>query len=153
MVMVHYSLEEIHYHATNSVYCIAFLLLSHNHIWVWLLLIFLRRQYHVLAILWWCVLDLDRWCRDGWWWGVEMMLWWYLDLAWLVCSWCRVCVWFSMILDSLTGFKTVEICRILFESLRVFKSVEICRFLCIWLNSTAWALTFRRWSASRDLSA
>jgi hypothetical protein len=59
----------------------------------------------------------------------------------------------ALILDSLTTSKSVEICRILFESLRVFKFVEICRLLCIWLNSTAWALTFRRWSASRDLSA
>jgi hypothetical protein len=46
------------------------------------------------------------------------------------------CVWFSMILDSLTGSKSVEICRILVESLMVSKSVKICRFLCIWLNST-----------------
>jgi hypothetical protein len=36
---------------------------------------------------------------------------------------------FSLILDSLIIFKSVEICRILFESLRVSKSVEICRFL------------------------
>ncbi|MCI50093.1 hypothetical protein A2U01_0071337, partial [Trifolium medium] len=37
-----------------------------------------------------------------------------------------VCDWLTMILDSLTAFKSVEICRILFESLTVFKSVEIC---------------------------
>jgi hypothetical protein len=37
-------------------------------------------------------------------------------------------VWFSRYFDSLTAFKSVEICRTLFESLLVSKSVEICRF-------------------------
>jgi hypothetical protein len=40
-----------------------------------------------------------------------------------------VCVGSASIFDSLTAFKSVEICRILLESLRVPKSVEICRFL------------------------
>jgi hypothetical protein len=34
-------------------------------------------------------------------------------------------------------FKSVEICRILFESLKASKSVEICRGIVFWLNSTA----------------
>jgi hypothetical protein len=39
----------------------------------------------------------------------------------------------STIQDSLTAYKSVEICIIFyfFESLMVFKSAEICRFLCI----------------------
>ncbi|MCI00547.1 hypothetical protein A2U01_0021567 [Trifolium medium] len=57
------------------------------------------------------------------------MVWWW---CWIWC--CRrvvdvVCDWFSMIRDSLTLFKSVEICMTLFESLMVPKSVEICRFL------------------------
>jgi hypothetical protein len=39
-----------------------------------------------------------------------------------------------VILDSLTIFKSVEICRARFELLKVFKSVEICRYLCIWVD-------------------
>jgi hypothetical protein len=48
---------------------------------------------------------------------------------------------FSLIRDSLTIVKFVEICRTLFESLMVSNSVEICRSLYIWSNLIASVLT------------
>jgi hypothetical protein len=58
-------------------------------------------------------------------------------LMWRCWIWRRRCVvdavcdWLSTIRDSLTAFKSVEICWIFFESLLVPKCVEISRSLCI----------------------
>jgi hypothetical protein len=46
-----------------------------------------------------------------------------------------------LIFDYLTIFKSVEICKILFESLRVSKYVETLQIFGIWLNFTASVLT------------
>jgi hypothetical protein len=53
-------------------------------------------------------------CGDGWIWRHQGVV----DV---------VCAGSASTLDSLTAFKSVEICRILAESLLVSKSVEICR--------------------------
>jgi hypothetical protein len=71
----------------------------------------------------WCGVVM-RWCCNG-----EVRRCWHVgsDIVSVRLMSCVFC--FSWYLICWPFYKSVEICRILFESLRVSKSVEICSFL------------------------
>jgi hypothetical protein len=93
-------------------------------IWVLEVVVLVRRRYW----WWWDLIAVVR-C-----WDADV-----LDMTLLVCDWCRVCLVF-LILDSLTVFKFVEICRILWVAggFEIYWDLQVS---CIWLNSTASMLT------------